>query len=193
MPDGGTTFKDHMFRFVDLPSMFDYRFVTADTSYKEKQENDFTVFSHWGVIGEQLYLIDVWMRQIKAYDVEAEVEPFVRAAINYGYRYTWIEPKGHGIYLNTAFGRKGLHIPDEDMLKDFFSDRRFDKVERANNVAPHLSNRFVAINNCIANKEDLVAQCLGFPKAKHDDFVDTLIDALKLTYNRELSTLDLFM
>lgn len=193
VPDGGGLFKDSMFGFCDVyKEDFDYSFITADTSYTDKQVSDFTVFSWWGVRGETLYLYDVWMAQIKSSEVEAAVEPFIRRALQYGFRNTWIEPKGHGIYLNQKFMYAGLQIPSESDLKDFYADRRYNKQERANNVAPHLANRKVWINNAIGNKEDLVAQCLGFPNSKHDDFVDTLVDALKIVYSRSISFTELF-
>ncbi len=190
VPDGGGLFNDSMFEFVECPEKYDYEFITADTAYKEKQESDFTVFSHWGVIKEQLYLIKVFYKQIKSSDVEKSVEPFIRGSLKYGYRGTYIEPKGHGIYLNQVFSQRGLMIPGDTALKEFYSDRRFDKVERANNVVPHLSHRKVLINKDIHNKEDLVSQCLSFPKVKHDDFVDTVVDALKMVYGRAISICD---
>lgn len=190
VPDGGGLFKEEMFKFVDLPNQFDWTFITADTSYKEKQENDFTVFTSFGVIVDELYVTDVWMAQIKAADVELIAESFIRKNIKYGFRGAYIEPKGHGIYLNQKFATKGLMIPSEADLKEFYSDRRLSKVERANNVVPHLSHRSLFINNALSNKEDLVAQCLGFPKVKHDDFVDTLIDGLKMIYSRQIGLLD---
>lgn len=190
VPDGGGLFNDLMFEFRGLPAHFDWSFITADTSYKEKQENDFTVFSSWGVTGDQLWLRDVWRVQMKASDVEANAEAFIRNMLGYGYRGTYIEPKGHGIYLNQKFAQKGLMIPSESQILEFYKDRRFDKVERANNVVPHLARRKVYINIMIPNKEYLLSECLMFPKGKHDDFVDTLIDALKVVYSRQLSILD---
>lgn len=190
VPDGGGLFSDSMFEFTDLPGGYDYTYITADTAYKEKQENDFTVFTAFGVRGDVLYILDVFRKQMKSVDVEAAVEPFIRKFFGYGFRRTWIEPKGHGIYLNQVFSRKGLHIPTEKEIEEFYSDRRLDKMARANNMAPHLSNRKVYINKQIANKEELVAECLGFPKGKHDDFVDTLVDGLKVLYGRAPSIFD---
>lgn len=189
-PDGGGAFKEEMFEFVELPEKLDWYFITADTAYKEKEENDFTVFSVWGVIKDELYLIEVFREQMKASDVEAAVEPFIRKFVKYSFRKTMIEPKGHGIYLNQAFAKKGLFIPSEADIKEFYSDRRADKLERANNVIPHLAYRKLKINKAIAIKEDLVAECLMFPKGKHDDFVDTVVDALKVVYTPQLSILD---
>jgi predicted phage terminase large subunit-like protein len=194
VPDGGGSFKDSMFEYCEMPTAFDWTFVTADTAYEDGQENDFTVFSHWGVkkiSGEfVLFLIGCWREVIQAVDVEAKVEPFLRKCVKYGYRGTYIEPKGHGIYLNQAFGRKGLMIPGIDGIKEFYKDRSLDKVERANNMIPHLANRKVYINKLLANKEQLVAEALMFPKGKHDDWVDTLVDALKKVYGHKMSILD---
>jgi predicted phage terminase large subunit-like protein len=189
-PDGGGLFDESMFEFADLPTSFDWSFITADTSYREKEENDFTVFTAFGVLQNKLYIRDVWRKQVKASDVEVPAETFIRKFLTYGYRGTYIEPKGHGIYLNQKFGMKGLMIPSESNLKNFYADRRFDKVERANNVIPHLSDKKVYINRSLNSKEDLLNETLSFPKGKHDDFVDTLIDGIKMVYAKEASILD---
>lgn len=189
-PDGGGLFHENMFEFCDLPPLFDWTFITADTAYKEKEENDFTCFSSWGVLANKLFLRDVWLKQIKSVDVEVPVESFIRSQMGYGYRSTLIEPKGHGIYLNQLWARKGLMVPSDSDIKEFYADRRLDKVERANNVVPFLSHEKVFINRNIGIKEDLVNQALKFPKVKHDDFVDTLVDALKKVYAAKLSLID---
>lgn len=190
VPDGGGLFKDSMFEFADLPGGYDWTFITADTSYKEKQENDFTVFSYWGVKGDQLYLIQVFRKQMRAADVESAIEPFIRTVSTYGFRGAWIEPKGHGIYLNQSFAKKGMMVPSESDIEEFYKDRRFDKAERANNIVPHLAFRKVYISNSIVDKEELVAECLHFPKGRHDDFCDTLVDGCKMVYCRSVSLLD---
>jgi predicted phage terminase large subunit-like protein len=191
VPGDGVVFNENMFQFVDMPKTFHWTFITADTSYKEKQENDFTVFTSFGVIDDTLFVRDVWRQQVKAADVEHLVEPFIRRnIIEYGCRGTWIEPKGHGIYLNQKWALKGLMIPSQSDLEEFYSDRHIDKVERAANAVPHLANRKIYINKLLANKEALVAECLGFPNGKHDDFVDTLVDGIKKVYWRELTLLD---
>lgn len=190
VPDGGSYFKDSMFEFGKLPDGFDWTFITADTAYKEKEENDFQCISHWGMKNEQLYLSSVWKEQMKAVDVEVPFRNFITTHKRYGMRNVWIEPKGHGIYLNQKFAREGIPIPGESDLDEFYKDRRHDKVERANNVIPYLNGRKVIINENLAGKEYLVAEALSFPKVKHDDFTDTLIDALKIVYARVASLLD---
>ncbi len=85
---------------------------------------------------------------------------------------------------------KGILVPSETTRKEFFSDRRLNKVERANNAVPYLTNRKVIINENIPNKEYLVTECLSFPKGRHDDFCDTMIDLLKYVYGRTYSMFD---
>lgn len=186
----GNLFKAEMFELAPPPDQFDYTFVMGDTAYTDKQENDYTVFSAFGVRNEELYVIDVLRERIKASDIEIPAANFIKKYEAWAFHGAYIEPKGHGIYLNQMLPRKGVYIPSESQLKEFFSDRRLNKVERANNAVPYLMTRKVRINPAISIKDELIAECLGFPRAKHDDFVDTLIDAVKLTYGRRLSIMD---
>lgn len=191
-PSEGGEFKATMFDFADLPSEFDYTFIMADTAYSDKEENDFTVFTAFGVKAGELYVIDVYRKQIKASDIEVPITAFINRFQNYGFRGAYIEPKGHGIYLNQALPRRGIIIPNEEDLKTFFADRRLNKVERASNSVPYLANRRVHISNLIAEKEILLSEVLRFPKAKHDDFTDTIIDGIKYTFARSISILDAY-
>lgn len=195
-PSTGGLFTGEMFDFVKMPDLeeFEYTFVTADTAYKDKQENDFTVFSAWGVKDRELYLIDCYRKQIKAILVENDVVPFLKTFNgHYAFRGVWIEPKGHGIYLNQALPMNeecNIVIPGDEMIDDFFSDRKLNKVERANNAAPRVGNRRIHINEALANRETLKNEAVAFPKAAHDDFVDTLVDAIKMAYAWKPSILD---
>ena len=63
----GALFKRDCFIFTNnLPSKYDYTFITADLAYKDKQHNDFTCFSYWGVLDKKLYLIDVKRKKINS-------------------------------------------------------------------------------------------------------------------------------
>lgn len=190
-PAGGALFKPEMFEKVTLPAKFDWSFVTADTAYKEKQQNDFTCFVAFGVLAGRLYVRGVWMTRIKASDIEKPAEAFIRSYMGYGYRATLIEPKGHGIYLNQVFSGKHLMIPSEKDLTEFYSDRHLNKVERANNAVPHLSNRKVYFNQEMPDIDIYIQQCLTFPNGRNDDFCDALIDGVKRAYSHKPSILDL--
>ncbi len=180
---GGNKFKFEMFEKVSLPSEFDFTFSTCDTATKDGQENDFTVFSDWGVKDAQLYLITVYREKINASYIEAALRPRLqRAATYWGYRKAWIEPKMHGIYLNQKFFDEGLPVPSEADLKEFFKDRKYSKTERAENALSRLGNKKIYINKDIAIKDDLITEALNFPQGAHDDWVDTLVDAIKKAF-----------
>lgn len=182
-PRGGGLFTEAMFDYVDdLPALWDYEFILADTAFTDKQSSDFTCFTAFGMAKGELYIQDVLHRQMKATDIEVPAEAFILRFQHLGFRGAYIEPKGHGIYLNQTLPKKGILIPSEEKLKEFFADRRFDKVERANNAVPWLANRRIHVYSKIANKELLVAQVLKFPKADYDDFTDTVIDGVKFAF-----------
>lgn len=194
VPATGGMFEVAMFEYAEVPEKFDYKVITADTAYTEKEESDFTVFSAWGVKGSghsaQMYLVDCWREQIKSTDVEAKAITFIKRHSGYGFRGAYIEPKGHGIYLNQSLPKKSVLVPSETARKKFFEDRKLDKVERANNAVPHLTGRKIIVSDKIAGREDLVSEALKFPKGRHDDFVDTLIDAVKYVYGSKPTMFD---
>lgn len=181
-PPEGNMFKQSMFEIVpEVPSEFDYLYATSDTAYKAKTMNDYTVCAVFGVKGQDLYIIDVFRQQIQADRCEDVLRAFCgRYASRYGWRGVWIEPKGHGIYLNQRFAREHILVPGPLELERFYKDRRFDKVERANNIIVHLWNWKVKLYSELGQLNDLLGECYNFPNGKHDDFVDCLIDGIKL-------------
>lgn len=190
MPPGGGLFENQMFDFVDPLSAYDYSFVMADTAYKEKQENDFNVFTYFGVKDGEMYIDDVLRLRVKASEIEAPVLKFILPKQIYGFRGCYIEPKGHGIYLNQTLPTKGVLIPTEKEIAEFFNDRRLDKVQRANNAIPHLRTRKIRVNKNLNNVDELMREILSFPRSKHDDFVDTVIDGVKFVFGKTLGILD---
>lgn len=188
--EGGGLFESRMFKYDRLPNSFDYIFSMSDTSYNDKQENDYTAVTVFGMKAGQLYVIASFMKRIKAVDAEAIFKGFLTKYAKYpNYRGTYIEPKGHGIYLNKKLS--GLKVPSESKINEFFQDRKLNKVERANNAVPHLFEKSVIINENIEHKDALVAQALAFPNANHDDFVDTLVDGIKFGYGKSATIFDL--
>lgn len=200
--EGGNLFKLETYRKLhaeDMPQEYDYRFVTSDLAYKEKESNDFNVFSYWGVkmmqvgirLRPHLYLIDAKKRKLNAVDVENWIDDWIKSKLTYGFRYIWIEDKGHGIYLNQLYRKtKGYPVPTEETLKETLPRER-DKIMRANNVIPCLDT---VVPNLIFNQDipgfkapkdqaedmGLEEEFLAFPNVDHDDFTDTVIDAIKI-------------
>lgn len=182
---GGNLFKESMFIRGPMPSSFDFTFITVDTAYKEKQENDYTVAAAWGCRSfadgtKRVYLLDVFRERIKAADCEAYLVPFFRKWNTGNFVGALIEPKGHGIYLNQKMITYGLPMQSEEFIDEFFSDRRMDKVARANIVIPTLNTFPVIVSDNISDSmfTALKDELLNFPKGAHDDAcftADTLI------------------
>ena len=202
--EGGNLFKLETIRELprdSLPAEYDFRYVTGDLSYKNKETNDYQCFVYWGVKQEQLngnwrnhlYLIDVKRKRLNAVDVETWITPWIESKISYGFRYIWIEDKSHGIYLNQAYRKKGLPVPSEDMLK-ITLPRDTDKVMRANNVIPCLDSLNPNMTFCtdIENYTECLQELLAFDNGDHDDFVDNVIDGIKIgLFKKKLTSFDI--
>lgn len=180
--EGGDMFKAEMFSYGPLQDSFDYTFIVVDTAYTDKQSNDFTCAVAFGMRDGQLFVMDVFRKRIKASDLEEPLVAFIQRHTKYGFRGVYVEPKGHGIYLNQSLPRRGVVVPSETQLQDFYKDRKNDKVVRANNIIPHLSTRKIIINEQLNTKEELLNEVMNFPRAKHDDFVDCVIDGVKIAF-----------
>ena len=194
---GGNLFKDTMFIRGPVPHDFDFTFITCDTAYKEKEDNDYTVAGYFGVRTfndgtRHLYLLDVFREKIRAADCEAYLVPFFKKCNRDNFIGCLIEPKGHGIYLNQKMASYGIPMQDEDFIDEFFRDRRMDKVARANVVIPTLNTFPIIVSENITEDvfSELKQELLDFPKGAHDDFCDVVCDSVKFAYNRPLSILD---
>ena len=178
----GAIFKRECFIFTEyLPEKFDYTFITADLAYKDKQHNDYTCFSYWGVLDKKLYLIDVKRKKINSVEIDNWIRPWILPKIQYGFRYIWIEDKAHGTFLLQQYRKDKLPVPSEQMIKQTLP-RDGDKVMRANNILPCLSTTSpnVILNNKIENFNELIEELLSFNQSANDDFVDTFIDGCKI-------------
>jgi predicted phage terminase large subunit-like protein len=194
--EGGNLFKEEMFIRGPVPSEFTYTFITCDTASTSKTTSDYTVAGFWGVSieGEErrLYLLDLLRDKIDSAQCEDYLVPFIKKHAKQNFVGSLIEPKGHGIYLNQRMPMYGVPMRRQDDVDAFFKDRKFDKVMRANIIIPHLVNNAIICGPEIGEGmfEECKNELLAFPDGTHDDFVDVLIDAVKFTYNREVSILD---
>lgn len=182
-------FNTDMFEEASISSDdLDYSYIMADTTYNDKQENDYTVFTCFGVADKKLYIMDIFREQIKAVDAEKKCIPFIKKNTIFGFEGAYIEPKGHGIYLNQSLPNQNIIMPNDDEIKEFFKDRNKDKVERANAIMPFFTNNKIYINANIQKslKNEIVNECISFPDGLHDDIVDTVIDGCKKFMYKEM-------
>lgn len=197
---GGKIFQTDWFNWTsNLPKEPDYmyRFIMADTAYKDKQINlkgkatdpDYHVFLYCGVLNKRLYIIDMMRKQLNSSDVEDWITPWILPKISYGFRYAWIEPKGHGLYLNQKFRKDGkIPVDTDEKIIEFFN-RTLDKVERANNSIPFIdkTNLNIIINTAMGDDKikSIKSELSTFPNGKHDDICDCIVDSIKLALSKK--------
>ena len=190
---GGGLFTRDMFQVDALPEFFNFTAIMADTAYRGTQKHDWTVFAFIGKANGRLYVIDMKKLRVNSDKVEEYFLPFIE---KYCHREDfigcYIEPKGHGIYLNHHLPTLGVPIQAESIIKEFYKDRLRDKSIRANVVLPDIHNYKVTFNHELDQGlvQDCITECLEFPVGKHDDMVDTIVDSAKLVYKHVPSLLE---
>lgn len=187
MIEGGNLFKQEMFIRGPMPSEYAYTFITCDTASTSKTTSDYTVAGFWGVWvnGDErrLYLLDLLRDKIDSAKCEDYLVPFIKKHAHENFVGSLIEPKGHGIYLNQKMPMFGVPMQPPDNVDEFFKDRKYDKVARANIIIPHLVNNTIICGPDVNDKlfEDCKSELMAFPDGTHDDFClsgDTLISTL---------------
>ena len=96
------------------------------------------------------------------------------------------------IFLNQFFAQEGIITQSEGVLKEFYKDRKRDKVIRANVVLPDVYNYKVTFNIDMNRGiiQDCISECIEFPDGRHDDMVDCIVDGAKLVYKHIPSLLE---
>lgn len=122
-PSGGALFKRQWFRLVDEEPEFIATFITSDSAETEKEYNDATVFSFWGIyqIKEMgvpinkyaLHLIDCVEIRVEPKDLEPEFNLFYTQCLLHKKQpqHAFIEKKSTGVTLISVLKQKqGLTI-----------------------------------------------------------------------------------
>lgn len=174
-PSGGGIFKDEWLKhWHELPDM-EYRMIYADTAMKTGQENDFSVFQHWGKGKDgKIYLIDMIRGKWEAPQLLSQARAFwdkCRHAGTGNLRKMKVEDKASGTGLIQQLKQGG--IPVEGIQRDK------DKITRGYDAAPMVEAGNVWLpmrHECLS---DLLHELSLFPVAAHDDTVDPLMDAVQ--------------
>ena len=190
---GGGLFTKDMFQVDALPEFFDFTAIVADTAYRGTERNDWTVFMAIGKYNGRLYVLDMKRMRINSDKIVEYFLPFIQKySLRDDFIGCYIEPKGHGIYLNQFLPQVGVPIQSESIIRDFYKDRKRDKSIRANVVLPDIAEHKVTFN-CNMDQhlvQDCITECLEFPDGKHDDITDCIVDSAKLVYKHTPSLLE---
>lgn len=189
----------------EFPEM-EFVLASLDTAFGEKEENDFSALTVWGVWYDasrnpRAMLMFGWQRRLQLHGNEVERLPNeppevfkARQRANWGLvenvadickRYKvnrlLIEDKARGIdvanEVRRLYRKERFGIQLVNPVKD--------KVSRTHAIVPLFSDRGVwAPDTTWA--EMVLTQCQSFPRADHDDLHDTVTQALKFLRDNEL-------
>lgn len=173
-PAGGGIFREEWLKYwVEIPPL-EYRMIYADTAMKTGQENDYSVFQHWGKGKDgRIYLLDMIRGKWESPQLLARARAFwdkCRAQGSGTLRKMKVEDKASGTGLIQQLKQAG--IPVEGIPRDR------DKVTRGYDCAPKVEAGNVVLPVSHEHLSDLLSELAAFPLGAHDDTVDPLMDAI---------------
>jgi predicted phage terminase large subunit-like protein len=174
---------------------FEFILASLDTAYTEKQENDLSALTIWGVFAgdvvakatkdernvivrtydqshPRVMLMDAWTERLELHDLVVKVAASCKKM---KVDRLLIENKAAGISvaqeLRRLFGTEAFGVQLVD-------PRSQDKVARLHSVEPLFADGMIyAPDRNWADK--VIRQVTDFPRGKHDDLVDTVSQALR--------------
>lgn len=179
-PRGGAIFKTGYFqKFAGNPPEMAFRIIVADTAMKTKEENDYSVFEHWGVgkVDRRPYLLGLVRGKWEAPELETVARAFWQSA--------WALPSHiHGplrsmIVEDAVSGTGLIQKLERERIPVWGIKRTKDKIERAHDVTPYLAVNPIMLPEDAEWVPAYLAEMLSFPRGAHDDQVDPTIDAIK--------------
>ena len=190
-PSGGGIFKPEWFELlVEEPESF-VTFITVDTAETDKNYNDATVFSFWGVykiknLGIEtgsygLHWIDCSVLHVEPADLEPEFRSFYSECMLYKCKpsFVAIEKKSTGTTLISTLKKfRGLEVREVDRTKSSGS-----KISRYLEAQPYVAKRLISFNKYAKHLNICIEQCAKVTANnthRHDDIVDTMYDAIKI-------------
>ena len=199
---GGGIIKDEywsLWAAEQFPQL-DYVLASVDTAYTEKQENDYSACTVWGVFTQaakaqaqrtytrdgrlqnvertyaegapQIMLLYAWQERLQFSDL---LKKIIKTCKDFKVDKVIIENKAAGISIAQELRRS---MQTEDFGIQLLDTQRLDKVARLYSIQHIFSEGMVwAPDRTWA--EMVIRQVSSFPKSKHDDLVDTVSQALR--------------
>jgi predicted phage terminase large subunit-like protein len=176
-PLGGGMVKATWFKRYppqELPSAFERVVQSWDTANKASELADYSVCTSWGILGPDLYLLDVLRRRMEypqlkraVRDEHARVKPDV----------VLIEDKASGTQLIQELVAEGLHAVTGYRPQA-------EKVMRLHAQTATIENGFVHLPQSAPWLAEYLHELAVFPHGRHDDQVDStaqLLDWFKMS------------
>ena len=171
---GGGIFRDEWIRQWSVLPEMKYRMIYADTAMKTGQENDYSVFQHWGLGADgKAYMLDMIRGKWEAPQLLMQARAFwdkCRAGSG-TLRKMKVEDKASGTGLIQQLKQGG--VPVEGIPRDK------DKVTRGYDTAPMMEAGNVWLPSRHECLSDVLHELSLFPAGAHDDTIDPLMDAIQ--------------
>lgn len=183
MPDDGNFFSKEMFQFYGAPPDRRelYIYQAWDFAISEGKESDYTVGMCIGVDHrDNVYVLD--MRRFRSGDSFMIVDTILDFARDYDATALGFEDGQIWKAIESQFKKRceeRRHFPTYEVLKPLT-----DKMVRANPLRGRMQLGKVFFDKNAPWFSDLHKEMLYFPAGKHDDCVDSLSWAIRLTLSR---------
>lgn len=178
---GGNLLKSEWIKYVSREVVntikFDKKFITVDTALKDKEKNDYTVYSGFGVFEKRLYLLGMYRGKPRSKERELTAKAFYNEFNTYPFSGMHIEQKASGIDLFQRMKDDGLMV--------YEVERNTDKIFRAENASPYIETYGLHVVEDLPHLIEFQTEYQAFPNAQHDDIVDTIIDGVEIAYMDE--------
>lgn len=154
----------------------DYILASLDGAYTEKQENDFSALTIWGVWRENdlphAILMHGWKDRLQIHEL---VNRVAASCKKYRVNHLLIEAKASGISVAQEIRR--LHAGSGFSVQ--LIDPKGDKVARAYAIQPLFSDEMIYAPLKRDWADMVVTEMASFPRGAHDDLTDSAAQGLK--------------
>lgn len=155
--------------YAQAPGRFDTMIQSWDCTFKETKEGSFVVGQVWGRIGASKYLLD----QVRA---RADFPTTIKMIRNLSAKW----PQAHNKLIEAkANGPAIIDTLKQSLAGIIAIEPDGSKEARAAAVSGQVEAGNVFLPQGAQWVQDFVEECAAFPKAAHDDQVDSMTMALK--------------
>ncbi len=188
VPAGGSVFKAEWLRYFSEDAQFYtmrtsyaekkivksacWKFATVDLAASTKTSADYTVISTWAVTPDNsLLLLDIQRDRMEGPDIQQAI---VSSYHRFKHRFMQVESVAFQLTMVQGCLRLGVPVHEYRPQKD--------KVSRAISASIFYSNEQVFHRQFADYLTDFEPELLSFPRARHDDQVDTVSAACEILF-----------
>lgn len=191
LPAGGALYKEKDFLILDTEPNILATFITADTAETEKEYNDATAFSFFGIYKLKQFEQELdmyalhWLNcleiRVEPKDLKSKFLQFYRQCMMHPVKPTHaaIEKKSTGTTLASEMGdMQGLSIIEIERTKSSGS-----KTDRFIRMQPYVARKQITFPNGYKHTQMCIDHCKKITANNthaHDDICDTMCDGIQL-------------